>query len=412
MRRLTRILLATAMLLVTAIPTASAQEDPVVRALFFYSPSCGHCHIVINDHLPGMFEANGGTPEVFFDESVPIEEVSFYLVTNGSLEIMLIDVSIEAGADLYRSSAATMELPDYMMGVPRLIVGRDVFVGSGDIPAYFPGLIEDGLAADGIDWPSLDGVDEALATIPIPDPDPGTVDTTVPTGAETTVPVGTETTVPDPTTTTVADSFPDVGSTEGTSEGVYGEQATTVGEKFRSDLAGNILAVIVLAGMLASLVAVGMLLGRRRMGPGPVWLIPILAAVGVVVAVYLTYVETSGNEAVCGPVGNCNAVQESKFALLFGFIPIGVIGLVGYAVVVGAWVVAGLKRVPWSDWARVALAAGASVGVVFSIYLTFLEPFVIGATCMWCLASAVIVTALFWLSAGLGWEAWKRLRTG
>jgi uncharacterized membrane protein len=40
----------------------------------------------------------------------------------------------------------------------------------------------------------------------------------------------------------------------------------------------------------------------------------------------------------------------------------------------------------------------AAIGVMFSIYLTFLEPFVIGATCAWCLASAIIITALFWLS--------------
>ncbi len=392
------------MLLVTAVPTASAQEDPVVRALLFYSPSCGHCHIVINEHLPGIFDANGGTPEVFFDESVPIEEVSFYLVTNGTLEIMLIDVSIAEGAGIYRSSAEALEMPDWMMGVPRLIVGDEVFVGSGDIPAYLPGLIESGLAAGGIDWPAFEGLDAALETIPSTEPNPGVVDTTVP--------AGTDTTVPDSTTlTTVADSFPDVGSTEGTSEGVYGEQANTVGEKFRSDLAGNILAVIVLAGMLASLLAVGMLLGRRGIGPGFVWLIPVLAAVGVIVAVYLTYVETSGNEAVCGPVGNCNAVQESKFALLFGFIPIGIIGLAGYAAIMGPWLVTRLNRAPWSDWARVAMAAGTTVGVAFSVYLTFLEPFVIGATCLWCLASAVIVTALFWLSAGPGWEAWKRLRT-
>jgi uncharacterized membrane protein len=33
-------------------------------------------------------------------------------------------------------------------------------------------------------------------------------------------------------------------------------------------------------------------------------------------------------------------------------------------------------------------------GVLFSIYLTFLEPFVIGATCAWCLSSAVIMTLL------------------
>jgi uncharacterized membrane protein len=40
----------------------------------------------------------------------------------------------------------------------------------------------------------------------------------------------------------------------------------------------------------------------------------------------------------------------------------------------------------------------SAIGMLFSIYLTFLEPFVIGATCAWCLASAVIMTALFWLS--------------
>ena len=413
MRRLARILLVAAMLLVTAIPTASAQEDPVVRALFFFSPSCGHCHIVINEHLPGMFEANGGTPQVFFDESVPIEEVSFYLVTNGTLEIMLVDVSIAEGADLYRSSAEELELPNWMMGVPRLIIGEEAFVGSGDIPAYLPDLIDSGLASGGTDWPALEGMGVALEAIPPTDPNPGVVDTTVPAGTDTTSPGGTDTTVPDSTTiTTVADSFPDVGPTDGNSEGVYGEEANTVGEKFRRDLAGNIVAVIALAGMLASLAAVGMLLGRRRITPGPVWLIPVLAAIGVIVALYLSYVETSGNEAVCGPVGNCDAVQDSKSALLFGFIPIGIIGLAGYAVVIGGWAVAGLKRVPWSDWASVALAAGAGVGVVFSIYLTFLEPFVIGATCLWCLASAVVITALFWLSAEPGWQAWKRLRAG
>jgi uncharacterized membrane protein len=38
------------------------------------------------------------------------------------------------------------------------------------------------------------------------------------------------------------------------------------------------------------------------------------------------------------------------------------------------------------------------VGTLFSIYLTFLEPFVIGATCAWCLTSAVLMTVLMLLS--------------
>jgi uncharacterized membrane protein len=43
------------------------------------------------------------------------------------------------------------------------------------------------------------------------------------------------------------------------------------------------------------------------------------------------------------------------------------------------------------------LLAMTGFGVLFSIYLTYLEPFVIGAVCAWCLSSAVIMTLLMLL---------------
>jgi hypothetical protein len=42
------------------------------------------------------------------------------------------------------------------------------------------------------------------------------------------------------------------------------------------------------------------------------------------------------------------------------------------------------------------------LGTSFSICLTFLDPFVIGATCAWCLAFAAIMTMLPWLTAQAG----------
>jgi uncharacterized membrane protein len=48
-------------------------------------------------------------------------------------------------------------------------------------------------------------------------------------------------------------------------------------------------------------------------------------------------------------------------------------------------------------WAAAALAALTLFGMLFSIYLTALELFVIDAVCAWCLASAVITTALMLL---------------
>ena len=44
-------------------------------------------------------------------------------------------------------------------------------------------------------------------------------------------------------------------------------------------------------------------------------------------------------------------------------------------------------------------------GVLFSIYLTFLEPFVIGASCAWCLSSAIVMTLILWASTGPALES-------
>ena len=53
----------------------------------------------------------------------------------------------------------------------------------------------------------------------------------------------------------------------------------------------------------------------------------------------------------------------------------------------------------------------ALAGTLFSIYLTVLEPFVIGATCMWCITSAVLMTLLLWAATPAAVEAWADLST-
>jgi uncharacterized membrane protein len=128
------------------------------------------------------------------------------------------------------------------------------------------------------------------------------------------------------------------------------------------------------------------------------WLIPALCLVGLGVAGYLAYVETTRVEAVCGPVGDCNTVQQSEYARLFGVLPIGVLGLVGYVMILLAWGIGRIAGQRLAAYASLAVLGLTFFGVLFSIYLTFLEPFVIGATCAWCLTSALIMTALFWLS--------------
>jgi len=116
------------------------------------------------------------------------------------------------------------------------------------------------------------------------------------------------------------------------------------------------------------------------------------------VASYMAYVEITQSEAVCGPVGDCNTVQQSPYASLFGLIPIGLLGVLGYLVIGVIWLITLYGDRKWRKAALLCLWVLSLLGTLFSIYLTFLEPFIIGASCVWCLTSAVVMTLLFWNS--------------
>jgi uncharacterized membrane protein len=184
-------------------------------------------------------------------------------------------------------------------------------------------------------------------------------------------------------------------------------------DRIRADPRGNGLAILVLLGMLV-VVGRSLTVLRRPIAGAPSarfdWLTPVLALAGLGVAAYLAHVEVNQVEAMCGPVGDCNTVQSSPYAKLFGVLPIGVLGVLGFVVILLVW---GVRR--WTSgqpaaYASVALLALTGFGTAFSIYLTFLEPFVIGATCLWCLSSAVIMTTLYVLALRPGRVALAELR--
>jgi len=165
--------------------------------------------------------------------------------------------------------------------------------------------------------------------------------------------------------------------------------------RFRTDPVGNTVAVAVLFGMLLALGAVAAAVaGRLSWRALPEWLTPVLALLGLGVAAYLSFVEVTGTMAVCGPVGDCNTVQQSPYARVAGVVPVGLLGVLGYVLLLAAWVVAVAGPARHGPFARVVLWGAALLGTAFSVYLTFLEPFVIGATCAWCVTSALVITLL------------------
>jgi uncharacterized membrane protein len=460
MKHVARLALLTLIFMIWQAP--AIDQGPVVRAVLFFSPTCPHCHKVINEDLPVIFRRFGGDARVWFDQQKPREEVAFYLVSNGQLEILLVDASLPAGNSVFNASTEALRIPDDRGGVPRLVVADSMLLGSFEIPNILPTLIEAGLAEGGIDWPDIEGLAPALAAFPTLQPLAGEEPEGEPVADAGTEPEAEAERVADPGTEPVPEmeTAPDSVATEASPEASPETGATGAGpetmeaagteaaettegpaatvteadsagvaeaapgetdlsmiavrrpgmlEMYRRDPVGNGFSVAVLIGMLLSLFAVYSMSRQPGTAREPSLAIPVLSLVGILVAGYLSYIESTGAQAVCGPVGDCNTVNQSEYAVLFG-VPVGVLGLAGYVAIVGAWLMSRRGSGAAADWAKVALLALAALGTLFSVYLTFLEPFVIGATCAWCLTSAVVMTLLMLLAARPGFEALERMR--
>ncbi len=124
------------------------------------------------------------------------------------------------------------------------------------------------------------------------------------------------------------------------------------------------------------------------------------APVGLLLATYLwPYKIGVVGELKCG-TGSCETVQASRYAELLG-VPVALYGVAGYATLFAIGL-AGLDPVRATDPRLTRLlAALATAGLVFTVYLTAIELFVLHAICRWCVASAVIMTAIWLLSLSL-----------
>ena len=112
----------------------------------------------------------------------------------------------------------------------------------------------------------------------------------------------------------------------------------------------------------------------------------VLAGLGFLISAYLTWTHFAGLTPVCTGSGEgCETVQSSSYASVLG-IPVALLGLVAYGGLI-------FSAAAWRE-AGIYLGFLISlVGTLFSAYLTYLEIFVIGALCQWCLASAAIMVA-------------------
>lgn len=123
----------------------------------------------------------------------------------------------------------------------------------------------------------------------------------------------------------------------------------------------------------------------------------VLAFGGLIDATYLTYEHYARLIPPCQIVKiffiliNCENVLQSKYAVIFG-IPVALLGLIHYLLLV-LLVLFGRNKL-----FRIWFFLQTSAGVAISIYLMYLQLFVLKSICIYCTISALISFSLFTLS--------------
>ena len=125
--------------------------------------------------------------------------------------------------------------------------------------------------------------------------------------------------------------------------------------------------------------------------------IALLSLIGLFIALYL-YLYKIGQigTLACG-TGSCETVQLSPQSRFLG-VDVALIGLLGYAVLFGLGLLALQPRFAGPAWPSRLLAVLSGIAVLFTVYLTGLELFVIHAICRYCVASAVVIVIVFLLA--------------
>jgi uncharacterized membrane protein len=143
--------------------------------------------------------------------------------------------------------------------------------------------------------------------------------------------------------------------------------------------------------------------------PAPRWLAWttwILSLVGLAVSIYLTVEHfTSNSLALCPETSgvNCTKVTTSPESMVFGVLPVAVLGLAFYVFLAVAnspwawrWNTLRIGSLKLPSFRTVRLAS-LVVGIGFVLYLVYAELFQIDAICLYCTSVHIITFILFCL---------------
>lgn len=119
----------------------------------------------------------------------------------------------------------------------------------------------------------------------------------------------------------------------------------------------------------------------------------VFAVIGLGISVYLMYLYNQPEPINC--LTNCEIVRSSSYSYFLG-IRIPYLGIIYYLSVIFCLV--SLIRNPRNELIKFILGIVTTSGLLFSMYLSYLEEIIIEAWCQWCILSALITLIIFTLS--------------
>jgi uncharacterized membrane protein len=126
-------------------------------------------------------------------------------------------------------------------------------------------------------------------------------------------------------------------------------------------------------------------------------LMALIALIGVFVSLYLTLYKLGYIGSLACGTGGCETVQLSKWGEFLGM-PVAAWGIGYYGLVLVLAITGTQERFEASRSLTKTIAIVTGCGLLFTIWLTYLELFVIHAICRWCVGSATMTLVLFGLA--------------
>lgn len=120
----------------------------------------------------------------------------------------------------------------------------------------------------------------------------------------------------------------------------------------------------------------------------------IFSLLGLGDTLFLTIKHYEGTPLTCVILEGCDVVTTSSYSLLWG-IPLALFGVMYYTALFGLLLIFAIYEL---RFILKLIAVIAVAGFLVSLYLTYIQVFVIGAICIYCVLSAVFTTLILILS--------------